>query len=137
RLQNPDAKVRIAALEQALNYGEQGLDLVIKSLKDEAVEVQDAAYLLLKFWKEENKSSEPSLLEKIRKFVFKHPNHQNIEQILISKVNQALRKSDAHLKLGCSTDYTHLRDLLAVGKWEEADKETRRVMLAVAKREGE
>ncbi|BAZ79328.1 GUN4 domain-containing protein [Sphaerospermopsis kisseleviana] len=137
RLQNPDANVRIAALEQALNYGEQGLDLVIKSLKDEAVEVQDAAYLLLKFWKEENKSSEPSLLEKIRKFVFKHPNHQNIEQILISKVNQALRKSDAHLKLGCSTDYTHLRDLLAVGKWEEADKETRRVMLAVAKREGE
>ncbi len=47
RLQNPDAKVRIAALEQALNYGEQGLDLVIAGLKDESVEVQIQAYLIL------------------------------------------------------------------------------------------
>ena len=47
RLQNPDAKVRIAALEQALNYGEQGLDLVIAGLKDESVELQLQAYLLL------------------------------------------------------------------------------------------
>lgn len=29
-------------------------------------------------------------------------------------------------------DYTTLRDLLAAGKWEEADKETARVMLKVA-----
>ncbi|MBD2293294.1 formylglycine-generating enzyme family protein [Anabaena sphaerica FACHB-251] len=48
RLQNPDAKVRIAALEQALNYGKQGLDLVIAGLNDESVEIQDAAYLLLR-----------------------------------------------------------------------------------------
>ncbi|MDF5713119.1 MAG: serine/threonine-protein kinase [Rhizonema sp. NSF051] len=34
-------------------------------------------------------------------------------------------------------DYTQLRDLLAVGKWREADGETRRVMLAVAGREEE
>ncbi|MFN5952825.1 MAG: formylglycine-generating enzyme family protein [Dolichospermum sp.] len=47
RLQNPDSKVRIAALEQALNYGEQGLDLVIARLKDESVELQLQAYLLL------------------------------------------------------------------------------------------
>jgi hypothetical protein len=47
RLKNPDAKVRIAALEQALNYGEQGLDLVIAGLNDESVEVQNKAYLLL------------------------------------------------------------------------------------------
>ena len=47
RLQNPDAKVRIAALEQALNYGEQGLDLVIAGLKDESVELQLQAYSLL------------------------------------------------------------------------------------------
>ncbi|MFM6151642.1 MAG: formylglycine-generating enzyme family protein, partial [Sphaerospermopsis kisseleviana] len=47
RLQNPDAKVRIAALEQALNYGEQGLDLVIAGLKDESWDVQYAAFLLL------------------------------------------------------------------------------------------
>ncbi|MFN7662042.1 MAG: formylglycine-generating enzyme family protein, partial [Dolichospermum sp.] len=47
RLQNPDAKVRIAALEQAVNYGEQGLDLVIAGLKDESCDVQNAAYLIL------------------------------------------------------------------------------------------
>jgi hypothetical protein len=34
-------------------------------------------------------------------------------------------------------DYRKLRDYLAQGKWEEADKETERVMLAVAKREEE
>ena len=49
RLQNPDSKVRIAALEQALNYGKQGLDLVIAGLKDESWDVQNTAYLILKF----------------------------------------------------------------------------------------
>ncbi|MBE9234181.1 GUN4 domain-containing protein [Cuspidothrix issatschenkoi LEGE 03284] len=33
-------------------------------------------------------------------------------------------------------DYSKLRDYLAQGKWKEADEETRRVMLAVAKCEG-
>ena len=37
----------------------------------------------------------------------------------------------------CGMDYRKLRDLLAQGKWQEADKETARVMLAVAKREKE
>ncbi|MGM3309634.1 formylglycine-generating enzyme family protein [Anabaena sp. WFMT] len=47
RLQNSDSKVRIAALEQALNYGEQGLDLVIAGLKDESWEVQNTSYFIL------------------------------------------------------------------------------------------
>ena len=34
-------------------------------------------------------------------------------------------------------DYTRLRDLLAAGKWKEADKETRNVMLTVTKGENE
>jgi len=34
-------------------------------------------------------------------------------------------------------NYTRLRDLLAAGKWKEADEETRRVMLSVGKREKE
>ena len=34
-------------------------------------------------------------------------------------------------------DYRKLRDYLAQGKWKEADEETERVMLAVAKRENE
>ncbi|MGM3309631.1 SUMF1/EgtB/PvdO family nonheme iron enzyme [Anabaena sp. WFMT] len=47
RLKNPDAKVRIAALEQALNYGEQGLDVIIASLNDQSWDVKNAAYLIL------------------------------------------------------------------------------------------
>jgi eukaryotic-like serine/threonine-protein kinase len=41
------------------------------------------------------------------------------------------------LKSSCGMDYRKLRDLLAQGKWKEADEETARVMLAVAKRERE
>lgn len=35
---------------------------------------------------------------------------------------------------GVGVDYSKLRDLLAVGKWREADKETRTVMLSIAGR---
>ena len=62
RLQNPDAKVRIAALEQALNYGEQGLDLVIAGLKDESWEIQNAAYLIL------NSRTEPRIKPRIARY---------------------------------------------------------------------
>ena len=44
---------------------------------------------------------------------------------------------EVQLKSSCGMDYRKLRDLLAQGKWQEADKETARVMLAVAKREKE
>ncbi|MEA5549955.1 GUN4 domain-containing protein [Anabaena cylindrica UHCC 0172] len=40
----------------------------------------------------------------------------------------------ANLKSAVEQDYTRLRDLLAAGKWEEADEETAQVILAVAKR---
>ncbi|GCL41298.1 serine/threonine-protein kinase [Dolichospermum planctonicum] len=41
------------------------------------------------------------------------------------------------LKSSCGMDYSKLRDYLAQGKWKEANEETKRVMLAVAKREKE
>ncbi|MFN6155185.1 GUN4 domain-containing protein [Anabaena sp. AL09] len=41
------------------------------------------------------------------------------------------------LKSSCGMDYRKLRDYLAQGKWKEANEETKRVMLAVAKREKE
>jgi hypothetical protein len=44
---------------------------------------------------------------------------------------------EGELKSSCGMDYSKLRDYLAQGKWKEADDETRRVMLAVAKREKE
>lgn len=42
---------------------------------------------------------------------------------------------EIQLKSDVGMDYSKLRDLLKAGKWKEADKETTRVMLAVAKRE--
>ena len=44
---------------------------------------------------------------------------------------------EGELKSSCGMDYNKLRDYLAQGKWKEADEETARVMLAVAKREKE
>ena len=41
------------------------------------------------------------------------------------------------LKSARGVDYTHLRDLLAAGKWKEADEETFKVMLKAARREKE
>ena len=79
RLQNPDAKVRIAALEQALNYGEQGLDLVIAGLKDESVEVQIQTYHIL------NSRIEP----KAKKAAFNfNPQGLKLEQIEVVTVNK-------------------------------------------------
>ncbi len=47
RLSNSNPQVRIKALQQALNYGEPGLDLVIKALEDESPQVQIKVYSLL------------------------------------------------------------------------------------------
>ena len=48
---------------------------------------------------------------------------------LLGLINQ-----EVELKSNVGMDYRKLRDLLKAGKWEEADEETARVMLAVAKR---
>ena len=78
RLQNLDIKVRIAALEQALNYGEQGLDLVIAGLNDESWDIQNAAYLIL------NKRTEIRI-----KQILEKPNQEGLklEKIEVVTVN--------------------------------------------------
>ncbi|MEG4575186.1 hypothetical protein QUA56_21230 [Microcoleus sp. N3A4] len=48
RLASPAVEVRIAALSEALKYGEAGLDLIIQALQDRIMSVRFAAYLLLK-----------------------------------------------------------------------------------------
>ena len=45
--------------------------------------------------------------------------------------------SEAELLSDVGANYTHLRDLLAAGKWKEADEETRRTMVKVTGRENE
>lgn len=48
RLASPTVEARIAALSEALNYGEAGLDLVIKTLQDSSEQVQRSAASLLR-----------------------------------------------------------------------------------------
>ncbi|MDJ0733178.1 MAG: hypothetical protein QNJ47_03680 [Nostocaceae cyanobacterium] len=47
RLKSEDEKVRIAALEDAFNYGDEGLDLLIEALKDDSEKVKDYAVSFL------------------------------------------------------------------------------------------
>ena len=47
RFKSEDEEVRIAALEDALNYGDEGLDLLIEALKDDSEEVKDYAVSFL------------------------------------------------------------------------------------------
>jgi formylglycine-generating enzyme required for sulfatase activity len=86
RLQNPDAKVRLAALEQSLNYGEQGLDLVIAGLKDESWDIQNAAYLIL------NSRPEPrikQILQKPNQLGFKL---EEIEVVTVNKFGEIIQR---------------------------------------------
>ena len=53
RLASPAVEVRITALSEALKYGEAGLELIIKALHDESMQVKFAAYSLLKDRNEE------------------------------------------------------------------------------------
>lgn len=48
RLANPFVEVQVAALKEAINYGEAGLDLVLQGLTDESESIKIAAYLLLR-----------------------------------------------------------------------------------------
>jgi hypothetical protein len=48
RLQHPLAKQRIAALVEALNYGEAGSQLILSALEDRSEQVQQTAYNLLR-----------------------------------------------------------------------------------------
>lgn len=48
RLASPLVKARIVAVNEALNYADAGLDLVIRALQDESAQVQHCAYQLLR-----------------------------------------------------------------------------------------
>ena len=48
RLVSGDENYRILALSQLINYGQEGLDLVIQALKDSSEKVQLQAYKLLR-----------------------------------------------------------------------------------------
>ncbi len=62
---------------------------------------------------------------------------KNVETFHGTSLHKPPINQEVQLKSSCGMDYSKLRDYLAQGKWKEADGETLRVMLAVAKREKE
>ncbi len=62
RLANSDVKARVAGLYQALNYGDAGLDLIIKALRDNEKEVKKIAYSILK------EREETRIVQKLEKY---------------------------------------------------------------------
>jgi eukaryotic-like serine/threonine-protein kinase len=64
------------------------------------------------------------------------PNPASSERITPT-LNPLPASNEGGLNSAVGMDYSNLRDLLAAGKWKEADVETARVMLAVARREDE
>ncbi|MEY3866268.1 MAG: hypothetical protein RLZZ338_159 [Cyanobacteriota bacterium] len=75
----------------------------------------------------------------IKEIIFVDKNESTID--IINKVAHNLFSQkeidDVQLLSVQGIDYTQLRDLLAAGKWEEADEETARLMFKVADREEE
>ena len=63
RLASPIVEVKIAALSEALKYGDAGLDLIIGALQDESMAVKFTAYSLLK------DRDEPSIKEQLQKYL--------------------------------------------------------------------
>ncbi|RUT02245.1 hypothetical protein DSM106972_063200 [Dulcicalothrix desertica PCC 7102] len=91
RLSNPVAKTRVAALLEALNYGEEGLDLVIQSLRDESSLVRRLAYKML------TRSTAPKIQEVLQAYkpwvleerLPQHKNHQMFANREIADFDQA------------------------------------------------
>jgi|LakMenEpi03Aug12_release.lakeMendotaPanAssembly.Ray.scaffolds.fasta_scaffold180475_1 hypothetical protein len=102
RLSNANPQVRIVSLQEVLKYGDAGLDLLIQALNDESLQVQNAAYSLLK------SRTEVKVRQALRIF------------------------DEEQLKSAVGMDYKVLRDLLAKENWKEAHEETERVIFAVA-----
>ncbi|MEL7243112.1 MAG: SUMF1/EgtB/PvdO family nonheme iron enzyme [Cyanobacteria bacterium J06573_2] len=79
RLNNENPEVRVKALYQALNYGEPGLDLIIKALNSEFPQVQAKAYSLL------IPLSEQKVKQALAEF---NPDNLKIEVIEVVTVNR-------------------------------------------------
>jgi len=63
RLASPIVEVKIAALPEALKYGDAGLDLIIGTLQDESMAVKFAAYSLLR------DRDEPNIKQQLQKYL--------------------------------------------------------------------
>jgi WD40 repeat protein len=101
RLASAVEQQRIAALYEALNYGEAGLDLVIRALQDESQEVERAAYRLLR------KRTEP----RVKQILQEHNPWRLFEQLYFfgghsGKVNSVTISPDGQTLVSGSWDST-------------------------------
>jgi hypothetical protein len=105
RLTSKSDVAKIAAISQALKYGQRGKNWVFQIVKTGTGPVQWTAFDLL--WQSSDETAKQELLKY------------------------------SPLRSEVGIDYTQLRDLLIAEKWEEADGETKRVMLKASGREKE
>lgn len=101
RLASHSEQERIIALKDTLQYGQEGLELLISTIKVEAGLVQWKAYELLA-----PRIKEKEKLQLQRYLIFLHS--------------------------PTGANYRNLSNLLTQGRWEEADKETSKVLVKAA-----
>ncbi len=138
---SPEATKRIEA-EVLAPYKEHEANL--KEYKDVLIESRDQESPLSEVTREELKNFQQVLgltdedVEGIEtSILFEKEAERQPQQSQISTFSGEDNPKSDDLSSEKNVDYTRLRNLLAEGKWEEADKETLAVMLEVAGRETE
>ena len=88
RLSNENPEVRITALYQALNYGEPGLDLVVKALEDESPQLQIKAHSLL------IPLSEPYVKQALAEFNPYNLKLETIETVTVNRCGEIIQRQE-------------------------------------------
>ncbi|MBD2571333.1 GUN4 domain-containing protein [Anabaena lutea FACHB-196] len=103
----------------------------------------DASRMLVEVRKQQDMAVLAKQLEELERQRLEQEKRQQEQQAAEQAKLQAQKQQEVKpaasslvsLKSAVGMDYRKLQDLLAAGKWKEADEETNRVMLAIAKRE--
>ncbi len=144
---------RIVIIQKALNYGKKGTDFLLEVMKnDDSWEVKDVAYELL--LSKDSELDPPNRIEIIQQAlnhgkkgtdflleVMKNDDSWKVKdlayELLLSK-DRELAKSSGYIDTtNMPQVFLKLNSLLQAQNFKEADKETRKIILAVAKREKE
>jgi hypothetical protein len=108
RLINKDVKTKILALEQALLYGEAGLDLVIQSLKEESYDVAIASYKLLQ---KRNEKKAKQALQESHLFLASEAgiDYSNLSKLLMAGDWKEADSETARIMLRIAQENYHLK----------------------------
>jgi hypothetical protein len=125
-LQNGNYERSLADFEQAQIYGHS-----------------DASRMLVEVRHQQDMAVIAKQLEELERQRLEQEKREQEKQAAAQAKLQAQKQQEikpaasslVSLKSAVGMDYGKLQDLLVVGKWKEADEETKRLMLAVAKRE--